>query len=609
MNSSARARTRRPAGGPAAGPGAGRPDGVHGRFRDRLKGRLGEGLRRRRVREALADLALFLFMAYPLPFLTDVPVWLRVVAAPLLAAAAAMSRRAPLAAATVPAVLGLTATPELFTSTFAPSLVALSFLLGRRTQDVRPSLVAAALLCAAGLVLALTLPGADLWAWFTLVSTVLFAAVLPWLLGRFRRQQYELHSAGWELAARMEREQQLVAERTRLRERSRIAGDMHDSLGHDLSLIAVRAAALQVSPGVDADASASAAELRQAAADATERLRQIIGLLRQDTTELHQEPPTVSETVPDLVARTAASGVDICLRHHTAQEATEEEAAGEAGTGKAGTGKAGEGKAGEGAESDPSRLPPLVDRALHRVVQEAITNATKHAPGSAITVELRQGSTAVDVTVRNGAIPEAAPAAGAAAGADAGRPGPGGGSGTGLISLDERVRQAGGTFRAHRTDDGFEVTAHLPLTAEPLPPAAPEGDTGISRSREELAQARRRVRRGMVNALWIPVAATAALAVLMYGFQLYTSHQSVLPQHTFEQLRTGDAETSVTPRLPSYEFDEESRPYGAPPDPPHTDECRFYRTATFDNSPLYRLCFADGRLSHKDRVTNERDDG
>ncbi|MFE3060920.1 hypothetical protein ACFXIV_48005, partial [Nocardia sp. NPDC059236] len=114
-------------------------------------------------------------------------------------------------------------------------------------------------------------------------------------------------------------------------------------------------------------------------------------LLRQDTTELHQEPPTVSETVPDLVARTAASGVDICLRHHTAQEVTEEEAAGEAGAGKAG-----EGKAGEGAESDPSRLPPLVDRALHRVVQEAITNATKHAPGSAITVELRQGSTAVD---------------------------------------------------------------------------------------------------------------------------------------------------------------------------------------------------------------------
>jgi signal transduction histidine kinase len=183
-----------------------------------------------RVREGLADLALWLFMVYPLPTLGEVPVWLRLVAAPLLAVAAAISRRAPLAAAAVPAALGLAATPELFTSTFSPALVALSFLLGRRTQDVRPSLAAAALLCAVGLALSLTLPGADLWGWFTLVTTVLFAAVLPWLLGRFRRQRYELHRAGWELAARMEREQELVADRTRLRERSRIARDAEECL-------------------------------------------------------------------------------------------------------------------------------------------------------------------------------------------------------------------------------------------------------------------------------------------------------------------------------------------------------------------------------------------
>ncbi|MBO8196578.1 sensor histidine kinase, partial [Streptomyces oryzae] len=332
---------------------------------------LRELLRRRRVREGLADLALWLFMAYPLPTLTEVPLWLRVTAAPLLAVAAPLSRRAPLAAAAVPAALGLAATPELFTSTFSPALVALSFLLGRRTQHARPSLVAALALCIVGLALSLTLPGSDLWDWFTLVTTVLFAAVLPWLLGRFRRQQYELHSAGWELAARMEREQQLVAERTRLRERSRIAGDMHDSLGHDLSLIAVRAAALQVSPGVDDAARASAAELRQAAADATERLRQIIGLLRQDTTDSAQLPAT--ETVPDLVARTAASGVPITLHRHGTDDTPQ-------------------------ADAD---LPPLVARAAHRVVQEAVTNATKHAPGSTITVELRRGTAALDVTVHN----------------------------------------------------------------------------------------------------------------------------------------------------------------------------------------------------------------
>ncbi|MBO8189535.1 sensor histidine kinase [Streptomyces spirodelae] len=531
----------------------------------RLPARLREYLRRRRVREVLADLALWLFMAYPLPTLGEDPLWLRVLAAPLLAVAAPLSRRAPLAAAAVPAVLGLIATPELFTSTFSPALVALSFLLGRRTQDARASLLAAAALCAAGLVLALTLPGAGLWDWFTLVTTVLFAAVLPWLLGRFRRQQYALQSTGWELAARMEREQQLVAERTRLRERSRIASDMHDSLGHDLSLIAVRAAALQVSPGVDEAARASAAELRQAAADATESLRQIIGLLQQDTSDTARLRGT--ETVPDLVARTAASGVRITLRQHGTEEA------------------------------DWAGLPPLVARAAYRVVQEAVTNATKHAPGSAITVGLRRGSAALEVTVHNGVGTSGAP------------PTPGVGSGTGLISLDERVRQAGGTFRAHASDDAFEIRARLPLThvtADPHPPDPPA--TGRSRSTEELAQARQRVRRGLANALWIPAAATAVLAVLMYGFQLYTSHESVLPQHTYEDLRVGEAKTSVTPRLPSYEFDEESRPSGAPPDPDHTNECRFYRTGTFSNSPLYRLCFADGRLAHKDRITLDRDE-
>ncbi|MEU7318508.1 histidine kinase [Streptomyces sp. NPDC007083] len=567
MNSPVHPRTRRPAGRLGADPPTGRRGGV----RDRLR----EALRRRRIRESLADLALWLFISYPLPLFTDLPLWLRAVAAPLFALAAPLSRRAPLAAAAVPAVLSLAATPELFTSTFCPALVALSFLLGRRAEDVRPSIAAAVLLCAAGLVSALTLPGADLWDWFTLVTTVVFAGVLPWLLGRFRRQQYELQSAGWELAARMEREQQLVAERTRLRERSRIAGDMHDSLGHDLSLIAVRAAGLQVSRGVDEDARASAAELRQAAADATERLHRIIGLLRQDTTGLPQDASEItSETVPELVGRTAASGVDIVLHQHGTAAAPD-------------------------APTDLSApLPPMVDRAVHRVVQEAVTNATKHAPGSGIAVDLRKEDDCLSVRVRNSAAPDAP--------TDAGPPAPESGSGTGLISLDERVRQLGGTFRARPTRDGFEVTARLPLTPEPLPRAPSDALIGPSRSQEQLARARRRVHRGVVNVLWIPAAATAALAILMYGFQIYTSHESVLPRGIYDRLRIGTPESSVAPRLPGYQYDEETRPSGVPPDPADTDECRFYRTATFADSPLYRLCFRDGRLSAKDRVARER---
>ncbi|WP_431984334.1 sensor histidine kinase [Streptomyces qinglanensis] len=537
-------------------------------------------LRRPRARAVLNDAALWLLMAWPLATVHDVPLLLRVPAAPLLALAAALSRRAPLAAAAVPALLSLAATPELFTSTFCPALVALSFLLGRRAEDVRPSIAAAVLLCAAGLVSALTLPGADLWDWFTLLTTVVFAAVLPWLLGRFRRQQYELQSAGWELAARMEREHRLVAERTRLRERSRIAGDMHDSLGHDLSLIAVRAAGLQVSRGVDEEARASAAELRQAAADATERLHRIIGLLRQDTTGLPQEAPeNTSETVPELVGRTAASGVDIVLHQH-------------------GTAAAPDGPL--AAQAPPDPLPAMVDRAAHRVVQEAVTNATKHAPGSRIAVELRREEDCLSVRVRDSAAANVPP--------DALPPVPGSGSGTGLISLDERVRQLGGTFRARPARDGFEVTARLPLTPGPPPRTSSDALTGTSRSQEELAQARRRAHPGAGHTLWIPAAATAALAVLMYGFQIYTSHASVLSRGTYDELRVGTPERAVVPSLPGYQYDEETRPSGVPPDPAGSDACRFYRTATFADSPLYRLCFRDGRLSAKDRVTRARDD-
>ncbi|WP_326807811.1 histidine kinase [Streptomyces sp. NBC_01775] len=524
---------------------------------------------RPRTREALAALLLWLLLAAPLALSDEAPPWLRLTAAPLLAAAAYWARRAPLAVLAVPTALGLALTPDLLTETFTPALAVLSHLLGRRSPDTRPALLAVAGLCATGLLLALTLPGADLWGWFTLVATVLFAAVLPWLLGRFRRQQAELQRTGWELAARMEREQQLIADRTRLRERSRIAGDMHDSLGHDLSLIAVRAAALQVAPGMDDAARGSAAELRQAAADATERLREILGVLRQDAAE------TAPTSVTDLVERATASGIPVHLHRH--------------------------------GTPDPPPLPPLTASAVHRVIQEAITNAAKHAPGNTVTVTLTTESDEVTVAVADTSTETTGtptPPIPAASGNGSGT-----GAGTGLIGLDERVRLAGGTFQAHPTPTGFRVTARLPLTPGPTaahPQAQPDETAGISQ--RELTQARQRVRRGMADAIWIPVAAGAALFLLVYGFEVYTSHQSVLKKATYDELHTSDPTPAIAPRLPGYEFDDEAPP-GAPADPADTDECRFYRTATFTNSPLYRLCFTDGRLSHKDRVTPTPDDG
>ncbi|MCC3762611.1 histidine kinase [Glycomyces sp. TRM65418] len=232
--------------------------------------------------------------------------------------------------------------------------------------------------------------------------------VLPWLIGRFRRQQADLLQAREARVAQLERERELVADRAQARERARIATDMHDSLGHELALIALRAGALELAPDlVEANREAAAA-LRRNAVDATDRLRRTIGVLRQGPA------PTdpADETVEALVDRVVAAGMTVAL------------------------------------ETEPVRLPPLAAQAAHRVVQEALTNATRHAPGAAVTVrvEVREGR--VRIVVRNGA-------GAAAAGAD--------GTGSGLMGLAERVRLLGGAFEAGPRGGGFAVEAVLPL--------------------------------------------------------------------------------------------------------------------------------------------------
>lgn len=106
--------------------------------------------------------------------------------------------------------------------------------------------------------------------------------------------------AGWTRAARLEEEQRIAEARAGLRERARIAQEMHDSLGHELSPIALRAGALQV-----------AADLRAAATDATDRLpaARIIGVLREGDGPV--PPAPAGESVEQLVARAAESGLPV----------------------------------------------------------------------------------------------------------------------------------------------------------------------------------------------------------------------------------------------------------------------------------------------------------
>jgi signal transduction histidine kinase len=177
-----------------------------------------------------------------------------------------------------------------------------------------------------------------LYDWFLAALVLLVVAGVPWLAGRYRRQGAEMVATGLERAA--------------LVERNRIAREMHDSLGHEWGLLALRAAALEVSPGLDERARARVGELRAGVAAATERLDDIVRLLGESDDDL-----------VGLVAHARAAGQEVEL-----------------------TGTA----------------PARVARQAHRVVREGLTNAAKHAPGQRVTVRIDTTGDHTTLTVENG---------------------------------------------------------------------------------------------------------------------------------------------------------------------------------------------------------------
>ncbi|MFJ3501214.1 sensor histidine kinase [Streptomyces sp. NPDC090135] len=501
---------------------------------------------RRPARAHATDAALWLLLCVPVLLRSDPNdggSWpLVALGVTVLGGCVAVSRRWPLVPLAVTVATSLTVTPELFTASYSPALVAFGYLAGRRRARTRGALWLFAAIAAAGLLLT-TVTGTPLGQWFTLLLALALAVVAPWLIGRYARQYDRLVRSGWELADRMERERAAVADRERLRERSRIAGDMHDSLGHDLALIAIRAGALEVDPGLGPDQRRAAGELRRAAADATTRLRDVVGVLREDGAGAPTTPP--GETVEELVARARASGLPVTLT----------------------------------TPAMPA-LPGMTGPALHRVVQEGLTNAAKHAPGAAVSVAVAPETTGVRVEVVSGP----------GGSGDAALPS----GGTGLVALDERVRLAGGSLTHRATaDGGFVLTAVLPRDPPPPRPAAPT-------SARELDRARRKVRRGLTQAIWIPLALLTALGVLMGGVALWTQHRSYLEPEEYARLHVGQSYAEAAGELPARPLD--GPPHGAPAEPPGTDECRYYRTTLLAAVPVYRLCFTAGRLADKAEV-------
>jgi signal transduction histidine kinase len=251
-----------------------------------------------------------------------------------------------------------------------------------------------------------------------LLHTGLMWAV-AWFAGDRARLRREHIADLRERALRAERE----AERERMlasaEERARIARDLHDSAGHAISVIAVRAGAARLRHRQDPDRSLLAlAAIEELARNTVAEIDQIVGNLREGgggpAGEVVEAPPGLA-SLDTLIARHAAAGLEV----------------------------------GVGVDGSPRSLSGAADQAAYRILQEALTNAARHGAGSA-QVELAFGDAAVELTVTNPVRADPAPRSS---------------GGHGLIGMRERAALLDGSLDAGRLNGAFRVHARIPYLA------------------------------------------------------------------------------------------------------------------------------------------------
>jgi signal transduction histidine kinase len=243
---------------------------------------------------------------------------------------------------------------------------------------------------------------------------------------------------------RSDRRQLAVAERRHegeravLEERQRIARELHDVVAHHMSVIAIQAeAAPYKTPDPPPELVESFADIRASALSGLKELRRVLGVLRSEAPGTAPTPGL--DDLDGLLESARAGGVTVrCELSGTRRP-----------------------------------LPEGVDLSAYRIVQEALSNAMRHAPGSAVQVKLHFGSARLVIQVVN---------SGGAAGAarDSAEDVLTRGGGHGIIGMRERANMLGGHLSAEpTTHDEFVVTAALPLDGEDHRPLPPAGDTNL----------------------------------------------------------------------------------------------------------------------------------
>lgn len=255
--------------------------------------------------------------------------------------------------------------------------------------------------------------------WFLDLPTGFVASVMilvSLLLGYLVRER---RASRQELAEQERRHQDAEAVLT---ERQRIARELHDVVAHHMSMIAIQAEAAPYKvPDMHDKTRADLAEIRSTALEALTEMRRILGVLRSAEGAETAPQPSL-DRIDELVANARNTGLTVDAQV---------------------TGR-------------PGELPPGVGLTAYRILQEALSNAMRHAPGSRVRIEVDHRPGVVRLSVVNGPAPD---------GSEPTESPPGGGHG--LIGMRERTAMLGGELTARPTGEGgFAVAATLPLKGD-----------------------------------------------------------------------------------------------------------------------------------------------
>ncbi|WP_328546293.1 sensor histidine kinase [Streptomyces platensis] len=413
--------------------------------------------------------------------------------------------------------------------------------------------------------------GLSRWEFGLALGAVLatITVVVPGLVGTSVGQQDRLLRALRERAAAAEEARRLADSESRMRERSRIAAEMHDLVGHRLSLVSLHAGGLEMALLKEAPALQNEAALvRSATRDAMQELREALGVLgpveRDTGTDALTDATGTRADVEALVEESQSGGIPVAFSW-------------------------------EGPDLDGR--PARVRRAVHRVVRESLTNVHRYAAGAHVSVAVRHTEERVAVEVRNG-VPPVPPAAAT-----------GLGSGQGLIGLRERVALLGGAMEADRTPGGgFAVAADIPADPGPgaetadtapydnVPVAVDEPGSGFSALQRRLG--------GAVTGL---LGLVGVVVLMMFGLVLVDQAQFTSLPASGEEPRLGMTRERVK-RAVGWD-DTASRAAATghePPRPVSATDCIYTNTSEEPKSgrlEIVRYCFRSDSLIAIDRIT------